>query len=461
MQVVCKLIDHNHHIMVTYKLALDERRAKKDGTYPLVVRVTYNRKVTTFQTGVNLLPKHWNSKFLQVSNNLDNSQDLTHKASELYVKIQKAILTIERDGKFSFEALKEAISPKPIQKVVDITFLEFANEIIANFIKMKRTGNALVYRTAVNRVISYCNNPKLKFKDISFTFLDEFRNSLLQQGVKINTVGNYFRSIRAIFNKAIKAKVVPRDLYPFQDISIKTVKATKRAISVDELAKIFQHTSEINSQEWHAANYFFLSFALRGISFTDMAYLTDRNIHKGFITYKRRKTKSVCNVKLHPLAKSILQKYQNDNTAYLIPVFPKGTEEDSMAATKITRQWIKQTNKYLRLITEKCKVESKVTTYVARHTWATSAKRLGYSNEMIAEALGHEYGNKITNTYLDSFDEELIHQMNVKVIAGLYKCQFELKHNYRYILRYHSKLDTYVHYKRLFPYPLKLVKNRA
>lgn len=87
-----------------------------------------------------------------------------------------------------------------------------------------------------------------------------------------------------------------------------------------------------------------------------------------------------------------------------------------MRAKILIAQWIKTTNKWLGKIVEDCELNCEVTTYVARHTWATTAKRLGYSIEVIAEAMGHEHGNRITNIYLDSFDQSLIDTVNEKVI---------------------------------------------
>jgi len=80
-----------------------------------------------------------------------------------------------------------------------------------------------------------------------------------------------------------------------------------------------------------------------------------------------------------------------------------------------SRQGYKLCNKYLKRICDLCGIEETVTTYVARHSWATSAKRLGYSKDLIAEALGHEYGNRITGIYLDDYDLEVIDEMNERV----------------------------------------------
>ena len=97
-------------------------------------------------------------------------------------------------------------------------------------------------------------------------------------------------------------------------------------------------------------------------------------------------------------------------------MLPNVTLEDSLEAKKIIRQFIKTTNKYLNRMSEQIGLSSPATTYTSRHSFGTIAKRLGYSNELIAESLGHEFGNKITNIYLDTFDVEVLDAMHKHVI---------------------------------------------
>lgn len=99
-----------------------------------------------------------------------------------------------------------------------------------------------------------------------------------------------------------------------------------------------------------------------------------------------------------------------------MPVLLNHTEEDSLESKKLISQWIKTTNKYLNRIISKDENIINLTTYVGMHTWATSAKKLGYSNELITEALGHQYGNRITNIYLDNFEQEVVDEMHKRVI---------------------------------------------
>lgn len=241
--------------MVSYKLALDERRAKQDGTFPLVVRVTFNRKVSTYQTGIFLKSEHWDKNTLQVAKTASNSLSLSSKATEFYVKVQKAILTIENNQEFTFEELKNLLYPTIVKKEKQKSFKDYAECVMADMRKSGRTGGALVYLTAVNRLIDYCGNKDILFSEIDYTFLDGFKSKLLEQGLKKNSVGNYFRSIRALYNKAIKAKIVSRDLYPFHDIPIKTEKTAKRAIKIEELKRLYMEPKEADSQEWQMSGY--------------------------------------------------------------------------------------------------------------------------------------------------------------------------------------------------------------
>jgi integrase len=171
-----------------------------------------------------------------------------------------------------------------------------------------------------------------------------------------------------------------------------------------------------NSAAEKSLKYFLLSFYLRGISFTDLVYLKQSNIIDGRVVYERRKTHKSYSIKLFPKAQVLFEQLYIDGSKYLLPILPNDALEDSITTKKIIRQFIKTTNKYLKRLSEIAEIGSPVTTYTSRHSLGTIAKRLGYSNELIAESLGHEYGNKITNIYLDTFDRDVLDAMHKQVI---------------------------------------------
>jgi len=399
--------------MANIKTLLDLRRAKSDGTFNIIFRIIDCKKVYTINSGISLQEHYWDNRKGQVGKTHPNAKLLNIKLSKHFFKIEQAVLSL--DDEFSIERLKAILSGKPLVDAPE-TFQVFADKIIQQMMEANRVGNAIVYQTAVNRLITYCGKD-VSFIEVNYKLLDQFSHHLITSGLKVNSVSNYFRSIRAIYNKAIKMKVVDRSLYPFHDISIKNEKTAKRAVLKEDIAKLLEIPLQQHSPSWRALNYFMLSFCLRGISFTDLAYLKQSNIIDGRIVYRRRKTHKDYSVKLFPVAETIINQMNVPGSDYLLTIIPNNVPEDSLRAKRIIQQCIKTTNKYLKRLSVEVGLGSPVTTYSSRHSFATIAKRMGYSNELIAEALGHEYGNKITNIYLDTFEEEVLDAMHQQVIV--------------------------------------------
>ncbi|BDB56319.1 site-specific integrase [Flavobacterium ammonificans] len=400
--------------MVNLKTLLDTRRAKSDGSFNIIFRITQNRKVYTLNSGVSISLTYWNDKRIEIDKSHPNANLLNLKITQKYFKIQKAILQL--DDEFSIEQLRFMIDDNP-KKQLNTTFKTFSDKLISQMIEVNRTGNAIIYQTAVNRLLSFYGRDDLGFQEIDYSLLDDFAHHLSMNGLKQNSISNYFRSIRAIYNKAIKAKIIERSNYPFAEISIRTEKTAKRAVSKDDITKLIRLNLETNSTAERSLKYFLLSFYLRGMSFTDMAYLKQSNIIDGRVEYKRRKTHKNYSIKLFPEAQVLFKQFNVDGSKYLLPILPNDALEDSLGAKKLIRQFIKTTNKYLKRLSEQVGLSSPVTTYTSRHSFGTIAKRLGYSNELIAEALGHEFGNKITNIYLDTFDTDVLDAMHKHVIS--------------------------------------------
>lgn len=400
--------------MANLKVLLDTRRQKTDGNYNIIFRITHNRKVYTLNSGISTTELYWNEQRSELDKSHPNAKLLNIKLSKEYFKIQQLIL--ELDDSFSMTDLRNKIEGKLISTEF-VTFKSFSDKLIIQMLEVKKTGNALVYQTAVNQLISFTAQPNLLFCDIDYSLLEQFIHYLNVKGLKQNSISNYLRTIRAIYNKAIKAKVVQNSFYPFNDLTIKSEKTGNRAVLKGDIIKFEQMTLVENSASWKAVNYFLLSFYLIGMSFTDLAYLKTDNIVNGRILFRRRKTHKNYSIKLFKQSESIIKQFDSLGNKYLLPVLNESIPEDSQQAKKVIKQWIKTTNKYLKRLGEQQGIIVPVTSYVARHTFATTAKKLGYSNEIIAEALGHEYGNKTTNIYLDSFDTDVVDEMHFKVIS--------------------------------------------
>lgn len=307
-------------------------------------------------------------------------------------------------------SLKDKLTPK----ATGVTFKQFADITIQELHKKNRVGNAIVYQTGVNSLFNYKPSKGLRFTDISTSFIESYIDYLTEKGCKVNTIGNYLRTLRAIYNKAIKARVVDRKHYPFAELPIKTEKTAKRAFT-KEVIKSIEQLSILNERMATARDYYMLSFYLIGMNFTDMAYMKQSDLIDGRIEYTRKKTKTKYSVKVLPQVELLLRRFTN-MSQYLLPILPDDTIEGGLRAKQLIHQWIKTTNKYLKRISTELELPKPCTTYTIRHSWATIAKRMGYSKELISEALGHQQGNQITETYLDTFDKEVIDEVNFQVI---------------------------------------------
>ena len=398
--------------MATIKIVLDSRRAKADESYNVIFRITHFKKVYTLNSGISVKENHWNSQTLQIDKSHPNFKLLNANLYKDYFKVQEAILTLDND--FTIEKLRNLVDGKPLVIITE-TFKSFADRLILQMMETNKTGNALVYQTAVNSFVNFCGSDT-QFKEINYSLLEQYTHHLSLSKLKQNSISNYFRTIRAIYNKAIKQKIIERSYYPFHDIIIKSETTIKRAVLREDIIRLKEIITSPNTGEWRAQNYFLLSFYLIGMSFTDLAYLKHENIIDGRVVYRRRKTHKTYSIKLFSEVESLLLQCVGCNCKYLLPILPNNISENSLRAKRIIKQWIKTTNKYLKRLSQQASINGNITTYVSRHTFATSAKRLGYSNEIIAEALGHDYGNKITNIYLDSFDKEIVDEMHYKVI---------------------------------------------
>lgn len=398
---------------ITYKLFLDERSPKGNKKFALKLRVTYNRKHKILPLNVELSKEDWNNDTQKVKASHPNAKLITVKINQTLNEIQQKALKFE-----NAEKLYEVDDLAGKEKIhTSFTFLEFAEREIANLKIAGRVGNAKAYQDATNRLIKFAGKKSLRFENIDYRLLEAFTVELLSDEVSVNAIAVYMREIRALYNKAIKTDVVEQKYYPFTKYKIKTTKTISRALSVEEMRKIVRLEIEPNTTMWHSRNYFLLSFYLIGTNFADIFKLTPINLQNDRIVFSRSKTKKIYSIKLHQKALEVLKYYYKPEkkTDFLLPILSKG--DSPTIIKKKTLQAIKTTNKYLVDIAKACKINPDITSYYARYSWANICKGLGFSKDLIAEALGHSYGNSVTGIYLDNYGNEIIDDANAKVIS--------------------------------------------
>jgi len=408
-------------MVVTFKALLDERRQKDDGTYPLKVRVTVDRKHKEIPLSIYLRQKEWDKNNNRVKPSHPNAKLISQKVTQALSKLQEIALKYEAlDKVYSVDDIVNTYLNKKDYKP---TVIEYGKAIIEEMIHAGRVGNARVYKDAVFKLQKYTDGKKLFFEYIDSAYLMKFSNSMLAEGITINGIANYMSQIRALYNRAIKEGVVELKYYPFTNYRVRREATISRALSVNDMRGIMNAAIQEDTAAWHNRNYFMLSFCLMGISFADLLSLKGENIMGDRIVYRRKKTKKMYTIKLHPYAQKILSLYydptSHKQSDYLLPVMPVGVT-DPTKLMKLSLQGIHVCNTYMGRIGHQCGITAKVTTYYSRYSWANIARSLGYSKDIIAQGLGHEFGNRVTSIYLDNYDNEIIDAANDKVINAIF-----------------------------------------
>lgn len=263
----------------------------------------------------------------------------------------------------------------------------------------------------------------LSLSDVTPAFLLDFESYLRIKNLKQNTIADYMTNIRSVYNYAINKGLAKRDFYPFATYKIKREKTIHRVVTIDDMQRVFAYKPE-NASEKLAIDLFRLSFYLIGINFKDMLYLEWKDVYNDRIVYRRMKTGRNITVRIEPEAYEIINWYRGEKRILnILDEKEKFAKEDrkSQIHTDVT----KTCNKHLKRIFEKLKINIPVSTYYARHTWATTARKLGIDYDIIHLALGHSNGD-VTAVYID-YDNLEIDKANRQVIDTVLKSKKKKK----------------------------------
>lgn len=426
------------------KITLDTRRAKSDGTYPLILRLTHKRKTTSIKTGIYLKKEDWDEKNLEVKKSYKGATNVMRLNNEIQKKKAEAL-----DGLLKLEE-KSKQTPLAITDVkqhLDASgqshsFYDFGEKLIKELFKAERVGTARSYRGVLNALKTFNKgkplqknmggNPKdsnkikfankfkevnyrdLKFDEINYVFLTQFENYHFASGNETNGLAVYMRTIRSIYNQGIKAGLVEKSLYPFSDYKIKTEPTKKRALESSYINKIIFLELDQNHKCFDARNYFVSSYMMYGMNFTDMAFLEKRDIVNGRIQYRRRKTSKLYDIKITENLNSILQHYlqQNPTSKYVFPIIKR---EGAILQERDIQIARKSFNDNLKDIATMCGIEQNLTAYVSRHSFATQAMMQNVPVTAISAMLGHS-SLKTTEIYLKSLPTNVLDDYNEKIL---------------------------------------------
>lgn len=394
--------------MKNLKLYLDTRRTDAKGTAVVKIRLIKDRVAAYISTDIRLTPEQWDSELGLVVKHPRAKNLNVFLANEV---MQVEDIMLQNHEEFRTLSATEVMrqvqaqrNPEKLGAPKDL-FYPFAVKFMES---KEKTRTKEIYAATLSRLKDYTDYyDELRFTDITIDWLKNFDKFLQRYSPSANARAIHLRNIRAVFNAAIDEELITH--YPFRKYKIKTEETVKRSLTVRQLARLFLYEPKPYAEKY--LDMFKLMFYLIGINTVDLAGLTE--IRSGRIEYHRAKTNRLYSIKVEPEALEIIKKYIGEKDKLLNVFEDRDTYQSFGRLMNLALHDIgKEMDGRSRV-----KTFTNLTTYWARHTWATIAAELDIPKETIAKALGHG-GREVTDVYI-RFDDKKIDKANRQVIDYL------------------------------------------
>ena len=382
----------------------------KDGTLPLMLRVTKDRKRKYVSLGLSLHEKFWDFEKSKPKRNCPNKEQIERLIAAKTAEYNDLIVEMtSQQREYTVETLVSHFH----NQVRCATVVELYDKLIDDMKRGGKLGNAGVYKYSRTSLLKFTGQRlQIPFSDIDAVWLRRYENWLRTSGCGDTTISQLFRTLRSVFNKAVELQLVKRDYYPFDAYKVSKfdTRTKKRAITKEDVRKVIAlDLSQGYPSERLARDIFVFSYFGAGINFADIALLKYGNVRDGRVQYVRKKTGKPINFLLTEEMRNIIAKYQRQGQTdedYIFPILDRRVHRTEQQRYDRTHKVLTNTNRWLRKIGQRVGIEH-LTTYVARHTFATVLKRSGVNIAIISESLGHS-DLSTTQIYLDSFENSQI-----------------------------------------------------
>lgn len=406
----------------TSRIYLDTRREKQNGSYPVKLRITFDRKQKYYG-----LPGYSFTKedFKRITGDRPRGQAKDDQLRLIAIE-QKAIDVIDSLPNFSFPQFEKKLYRKSGEG--SNVFYHY-QVIIDRYKKLDRIGTVSNYDLSSKSLKNFLlynnkNTHKLSFSEITPAWLESYERYMLNAGRSRTTVSIYLRSLRAVFNAAINDNDIPREIYPFglRKYQLPNVQKVKKALSREQLKQLFDAKPQTSEQE-KAKDFWFLLYSFSGMNVKDLVSLRYKDIQDDKITYFRAKTihtakadLTAVTVYLNDFSRSIIEKYGNtsNNPGELIfsVINDRQNATKKHGKTKNFTRFLNQNLKKLAIIEG---LPADISIQWSRHSFATNAIRQGASMEFVSEALNH-HDLKVTQGYFAGFEDKAKRELTQKLM---------------------------------------------
>jgi len=388
----------------TTAIFIDKWHPKKDGKCAITVRVTSDRQKRYYPTDHTLTLSDF-----EKAQGVKPRGEFKGLALSLQAYEKRAADIIDSLPLFTFEAFEKRYytnigANDTISTAYDLRISEYK--------EAGQIGTSINYRCAKVSLEKFQTGTK--FANVTPSFLERYEVWMDKRGNSKTTVGMYLRTLRTLFNSAISEGILSKDQYPFgkRKYEVPTGKNIKKALTLQEVGLIYNYHATPGSMEAKAKDFWLFIYLCNGMNVKDMSLLKYKNLKGDVLEFVRAKTARTkrevepIRVILNEDILAIIERQGNapkDQESFIFPILSKGISPEKEKA--IVQQAVKTLNKYMKAIAGKLGIGKGVTTYVARHSYATILQRSGASEEYIGTAMGHG-SSKTTKNYLAGFEDE-------------------------------------------------------
>ena len=391
-------------IKPTTSIFIDKYHPKTDGTCAISIRITFERKKKYYPTSIQLTAEDFNK-----TQSVKPREPYKSIALRLQAFEKKAADVIYDLPSFNWQVFERKYFENRVTKD---TIKDAYDIVIENFKNAGQIGTAVNYECALKSLESYFSGKK--FIDINVTYLKDYEKWMLQRGRSVTTLSMYLRTLRTLFNNEISSGNLTKEYYPFgsRKYEIPTGENVKKALPLSSIALIFDYPATPKSTTERVRDYWIFMYLCNGMNVKDFCLLKYENI-KGetleFIRAKTVRTKrkvEAIRVGITDDVIRIIKKWGNKNKDaknYIFPILQHNISPER--ERQLIQQLTHVINDHLAIIEKDLKLDIKLRSYSARHSYATVLQRSGVSVEFISEALGHS-DIKTTQNYLAGFEDD-------------------------------------------------------
>lgn len=373
--------------------------------------MTHRRATQQITTNIRLQPDEWDTIGEQVVVSVADKNIIQNRIDSDIALLKRIVKDLNNSGvTYSVgDIVKRFKSPE-----CHVLVLDFMQNQIRLMRNANRLGTALNYEKTMKNFVKFLGGVNLPFSAMTEQVIADYNAFLVQRGMVRNSISFYMRIMRAVYNKAVRQKLVEQS-HPFTEVYTGIDRTRKRAVSESVISQLYKLNLAEGTPLALARDIFIFSYCTRGMAFVDIAYLKRENIQNGVICYARRKTGQLLSVRIEPSIQRIIDRYSSALSPYVFPIL---TSTETKPAYEEYQVAINNHNRQLRRLSKMLPAGCKLTSYTSRHSWATAARNHNVPISVISAGMGHT-SEQTTQIYLTMLENSVIDDANQGLIRSL------------------------------------------